>query len=73
MCGLCDAYLEEPEHKWWRYGEYVGRACPKCGRERLMQCEHVVEAQISIERIICEKCCWEPERNAYCYDALSDR
>lgn len=72
MCGLCDAY-SEPEHPWWRFGEYTGGACPNCGRERLMVCEQVIDTQISVERVICEKCCWEPARRDYCAEALSDR
>jgi len=72
VCGLCDAY-DEPEDRWWRYGDYTGADCPKCGRQRLMQCEQVVSVDVSVERIICEKCCWEPARNDYCSEALSDR
>ncbi len=67
MCGLCDDH-EKPENRWWRYGEYTGDACPKCSRFRLMKCEHE-----TVERIICEKCCWEPARDDYCAEALSDR
>lgn len=72
MCGLCDAYVE-PEDQWWRYGEYTGADCPKCGRQRLMQCEQAVSAAVSVERVICEKCCWEPARADFCAEALSDR
>lgn len=68
MCGLCDAY-DGPEDRWWRYGEYVSDPCPKCGRHRLMKCEE----RVGVSRIICEKCCWEPSRDDYCADALSDR
>lgn len=72
MCGLCDAF-SEPEHKWWRYGEYTGNACPNCGRLRLMSCEQEINTRVSVERVICEKCHWEPARSDYCAEALSDR
>ena len=72
MCGLCDAY-DSPEDRWWRFGEYVSRDCPNCGRARLMQCEQIIDTEISVERVICEKCCWEPAKNDYCAEALSDR
>ena len=59
--------LEEPEHRWWVYGDYTGGDCPNCKRERLMRCED----NNGNERIICEKCAWEPAKNDYCYEALS--
>lgn len=72
MCGLCDAY-ETPEARWWRYGEYTGENCPNCGRQRLMRCEQASRTAANVERVICEKCHWEPARNDYCAEALGDR
>lgn len=52
--------------RWWVYGEYTGDSCPRCGRERLMECED----NKGRKRVICEKCSWEPSANDYCYEAL---
>jgi ribosomal protein S27AE len=54
------------EHHWWAYGEYTGDDCPHCGRTRLMACCD----NSGKERVICEKCNWEPTVNNYCYEAL---
>lgn len=52
--------------RWWVYGNYVAGECPNCKRERLLKCED----RQNRERIICEKCSWEPAVNDYCYEAL---
>lgn len=52
--------------RWWVYGNYTGEVCPNCKRERLMTCEDLEKC----ERVICEKCSWEPAKNDYCYEAL---
>ena len=65
MCGLCDAYLE-PERNWWAFGDYTGNDCPNCSRQRLMRCTD----NDGCERVICEKCAWEPAIAAYCADAV---
>lgn len=65
-----DEFASSP---WWQYGEYTGGDCPNCGRQRLIACEQIVDEQISVERVICEKCCWEPARNDYCAEALAGR
>ena len=44
---------------------YLAGECSHCGRERI--------EQLANGKIICEKCCWEPASNDYCYQALSDR
>lgn len=51
---------------WSAYGEYTGDACPHCGRQRLMKCEDDEKR----ERVICEKCHWEPATGDYCYEAI---
>lgn len=56
----------DPDFHWWAFGDYTGDSCPKCGRERLMKCEDLEKR----ERIICEKCSWEPAKNDWCYEAL---
>ena len=43
------------------------RKITNCKRERLLRCED----NNGNERIICEKCSWEPAANDYCYKALS--
>jgi hypothetical protein len=58
----------QTETHWWAYGNYTGDACPNCQRERLMKCEDDEKH----ERVICEKCSWEPAKNDYCYDALGN-
>lgn len=58
---------EEDERRWWAFGDYTGDTCPNCGRVRLMKCE---DNRLQ-ERIICEKCNWEPARNGYCEEALN--
>jgi ribosomal protein S27AE len=60
--------IEDRERRWWVFGDYTGDACPNCGRERLMACAD----NDGKERIICEKCNWEPARGKYCEEALSD-
>lgn len=54
--------------RWWAYGSYTGGVCPNCKRERLMTCEDAEKR----ERIICEKCSWEPAANDYCYEAVGN-
>jgi hypothetical protein len=67
VCGLCDAY-EEPERRWWAYGDYVAGECPMCHRERMMVCED----NAGQPRVICEKCAWEPDANGYCVEAIGN-
>lgn len=50
--------------RWWNYGDYVAGDCPNCGRSRLLECEDPKGR----DRIICEKCHWEPALNTYCPD-----
>lgn len=59
--------IEDPENRWWVYGNYTGGTCQNCKRERLMSCED----NDGKERVLCEKCTWEPAKNDYCYEALS--
>jgi hypothetical protein len=56
----------DPDHHWWAYGNYTGADCPNCSRQRLMSCEDLTGA----ERVICEKCHWEPAANDYCAEAV---
>ena len=56
----------DPDFHWWAYGEYTGNECPRCKRMRQMTCED----NEGKERIICEKCSWEPAVNDFCYEAL---
>lgn len=56
----------EPDYHWWAYGNYNGAECPNCGRERVMVCEDYTGA----ERVICEKCKWEPAVSDYCHEAV---
>lgn len=58
---------DDMEKRWWVYGDYTGGDCPNCKRQRMMRCED----NSGTERIICEKCAWEPAKNDYCYEALS--
>jgi hypothetical protein len=51
---------------WWLYGDYTGDACPNCSRLRLMACVD----SAGVERVICEKCAWEPARDDYCHEAV---
>lgn len=51
----------DPDYHWWAYGEYTGEDCPNCGRERMMKCTDLDGK----ERVICEKCNWEPAANDY--------
>lgn len=51
---------------WWAFGDYTGGLCPKCNRQRLMKATD----DSGQERIICEKCDWEPATNAYRVDVL---
>jgi hypothetical protein len=46
---------------WRAYGDYTGDDCPNCGRQRLM----TAEDPTGRERVICEKCMWEPAANDY--------
>jgi hypothetical protein len=55
------AEIDPDKHHWWSYGNYTGEDCPHCGRRRLMLCED----NQGNERIICEKCNWEPAINDY--------
>lgn len=52
---------DDPESRWWNYGDYTGDDCPNCGRSRLMECQD----NECRKRIICEKCDWEPEKDNY--------
>lgn len=52
--------------RWWVYGNYTGDDCPNCGRQRLMACED----DRGRERVICEKCHWEPAAAGYCSEAV---
>jgi len=54
----------DPKKRWWAYGNYVAGVCPACGRERLMEATDLAGK----DRIICEKCNWEPAANEYCRD-----
>lgn len=58
----------DPDFHWWAYGNYTGADCPNCKRERVMSCED----NDGRERIICEKCHWEPAVGDYCYEALGN-
>ena len=58
--------MTDPDHHWWAYGDYTKGDCPNCGRERLLSCTD----NAGNDRIICEKCSWEPSKSDYCYDAL---
>lgn len=49
---------------WGAFGDYTGQDCPNCGRQRLMKCMDPK----GDDRIICEKCNWEPMTNDYCKD-----
>lgn len=51
--------MDEPD--WRQVGDYVAGECPNCGRERLL---NVVDPQ-GRERVICEKCDWEPAESRY--------
>lgn len=62
-----DEVAKDANERWWQYGEYTGDDCPKCNRTRLMEC---VDADGN-ERVICEKCSWEPKRDDYCYEAIN--
>lgn len=53
--------MSECEGNWWAFGDYTGDVCPNCSRLRLMSCEDLGGR----ERIICEKCDWEPATNSY--------
>lgn len=53
--------IEPDELPWWNYGNYTGDACPNCKRVRIMSCED----NHGRERIICEKCEWEPRFSTY--------
>lgn len=51
------------EH-WWAFGDYTGDACPNCSRNRLLK----VTDPAGKERVICEKCNWEPAIQGYAPD-----
>lgn len=53
---------------WWNFGNYTGDDCPNCHRNRLVKCTDPTGA----ERVICEKCKWEPAVNNYSPDAGPD-
>lgn len=53
--------MSENSENWREFGEYTGEDCPNCGRQRLMRCTD----PSGRERIICEKCDWEPATNNY--------
>jgi len=55
------------EAYWSAYGEYTGDDCPNCHRQRLMQCTDSQDR----ERIICEKCHWEPAMGDFAPDAAA--
>lgn len=46
------------------FGNYTGDDCPNCGRNRLVRTEDGRGA----ERIVCEKCYWEPALGDYSPD-----
>jgi hypothetical protein len=55
------AAADELSPPWWTIGDYVKGECPNCGRERLLECVDLRGA----ERVICEKCDWEPARGNF--------
>lgn len=59
---------EPPDFPWWEYGDYTGDTCPNCNRVRLMKCED----NEGFDRIICEKCNWEPAKNTYYFCDAKD-
>ncbi len=49
---------EEAIRAPWALGDYTGKCCPSCGRERLCSCPN--------GKTRCEKCNWIVEDNIYC-------
>jgi ribosomal protein S27AE len=48
------------------FGDYTGDCCPNCGRDRLMSCTD----DSGVNRVICEKCNFEPAKGIYLSEAL---
>ncbi len=52
---------QTPDYKWWEWGDYNGKDCVHCGRERVMVCD----APDGSKHEVCEKCCWDATEDEY--------